>query len=111
MVRISKKREKSYSDGTQQKPDKELLEQFKQLREILSNFNQNLLQIQTWGTRIKTRSRPAMEPWATALTMSMMSARPTGVLQGKLPSLAFSLAGSLKVTSGAAGFKVMDPFD
>ena len=48
MVRISKKREKSYSDWTQ-KPDKELLGRFEQLREILSNFNQFLNQIQTWA--------------------------------------------------------------
>ena len=45
----------TYSDQTQQeKPAKELSEQFEQLREILRNFNQNLLQIQTWETPTST---------------------------------------------------------
>ena len=49
VVRIFQKEGKiTYSDQTQQqKPDKELLEQFEQLKEILRNFNKNLLQIQT----------------------------------------------------------------
>ena len=69
VVRIFPKEGKiTYSDQTQQqKPDKELLEQFEQLREVLRNFNQNFLQIQTWETRTKTGSRLVKEPWEMAL--------------------------------------------
>ena len=36
------------------------------MREILRNFNQNLLQIQTWETKKKTGSRLVREHWETA---------------------------------------------
>ena len=89
MVRIFPKEGNfTYSDQTQQKPDKELLEQIEQLREILRNFNQNLLQIQAWGTRTKTRSRPAIEPQeGTMLKDPRMPTTPTGTsaMRGKLP--------------------------
>ena len=125
MVRLFPKEGKiTYSYQTQLKPAKELLEQFEQLREILRNFNQNLLQIQTWGTRTKTGSRLVKEPWETVLrapeilTTQVVEAvaREMAKAHTHYQALlnersAAAMPTNLLVTSGALGFKVMDPFD
>ena len=41
---------------------KELLERFEQLREILKNFNQNLLQLQTWETKTRIWTKVTQGP-------------------------------------------------
>ena len=85
MVRISHKEEITYNDRTQtQKPDKELLEQFEQLREILRNFNQNLFQIQTWET---PRTKRIQGPQEKVQNQSAMPARlsETSAMKGMPP--------------------------
>ena len=46
---INRERRENYylQRSNSEKPDKELLERFEQLREILKTFNQNLLQLRT----------------------------------------------------------------
>ena len=118
-----------YTSRTQ-KPAKELLEQFEQLRKILRNFNQILHQIQTWGTlktrstvmqrlQVKQGSQPLPEksvmPTRPAGT-SAMTTRKTAQITATFTAIlnqnnAANMPTSLKVTSGAAGIKAMAPFD
>ena len=69
----------TYSDQT--------VEQFEQLREILKNFNQNLLQLQTWETKTRIRTKvtqgPVRELWEETSQAPRMPAMPNGSQLGE----------------------------
>ena len=110
------------------------------MREILGNFNQNLLQIQLWETRAKTTDQgwsignDALHPWDAHQANRDLSwerdARDTTLAKEVAEAIAREMANtnmhyqallnergtpamptSLKMTSQALGFKVMDSFD